>query len=81
VFEAEARFKHSAALHRQKREWIVPPQILEENIDYTKRDFIAKVSEPLPAVICLRKHYCVIDVQAKKMLHLLPLCANNEEYF
>jgi len=56
VFEAEARFQHSAALHRQKREWIVPPQILEENIDYTKRDFIAKVSEPLPAVICLRKH-------------------------
>lgn len=43
MFEAEARFQHSAALHRQKREWIVPPQILEENIDYTKKDFIAKI--------------------------------------
>lgn len=46
VFEAEARFQHSVALHRQKREWIVPPQILDENVDYTKREFIAKVSEP-----------------------------------
>uniref|UniRef100_A0A8C2D4Z0 Desmoglein 2 n=1 Tax=Cyprinus carpio TaxID=7962 RepID=A0A8C2D4Z0_CYPCA len=36
-------FQHSVALHRQKREWIVPPQILEENVDYTKREFIAKI--------------------------------------
>ncbi|XP_016387750.1 cadherin-2-like [Sinocyclocheilus rhinocerous] len=43
VFEVEARFQHSVALHRQKREWIVPPQILEENVDYTKREFIAKI--------------------------------------
>lgn len=43
MFEAEARLQHSVALHRQKREWIVPPQILEENVDYTKRDFIAKI--------------------------------------
>lgn len=42
-FEAEARLQHSVALHRQKREWIVPPQILEENVDYTKKDFIAKI--------------------------------------
>uniref|UniRef100_A0A8C1PAY0 Desmoglein 2 n=1 Tax=Cyprinus carpio TaxID=7962 RepID=A0A8C1PAY0_CYPCA len=36
-------FQNSVALHRQKREWIVPPQILEENVDYTKREFIAKI--------------------------------------
>ena len=35
--------RSSAELRRQKREWIVPPQKLEENIDYTKREFIAKV--------------------------------------
>ncbi|XP_051951196.1 desmoglein-2-like [Xyrauchen texanus] len=43
VFEVEGRFQHSVALHRQKREWIIPPQILEENVDYTKKEFIAKI--------------------------------------
>jgi len=31
-------------LIRRKREWIIPPKPLKENVDYTKRDFIAKVS-------------------------------------
>ena len=36
----------SAELRRQKREWIIPPQKLEENTDYTKKEFIAKVTKP-----------------------------------
>ncbi|XP_036375429.1 desmoglein-2-like [Megalops cyprinoides] len=30
-------------LRRQKREWILPPQRLQENVDYTGKDFIAKI--------------------------------------
>ncbi|KAG7455194.1 hypothetical protein MATL_G00253940 [Megalops atlanticus] len=30
-------------LRRQKREWILPPQKLTENVDYTLKDFIAKI--------------------------------------
>uniref|UniRef100_A0AAY5F2M2 Cadherin domain-containing protein n=1 Tax=Electrophorus electricus TaxID=8005 RepID=A0AAY5F2M2_ELEEL len=33
----------SVALHRQKREWVVPPKILEENVDYTKSGPIARI--------------------------------------
>ncbi|KAL7888147.1 hypothetical protein AOLI_G00031210 [Acnodon oligacanthus] len=43
MLEAEGRADVSIALHRQKREWIVPPQVLEENVDYTKKDFIARI--------------------------------------
>ncbi|TSK58111.1 Desmoglein-2 [Bagarius yarrelli] len=39
----EAKADHSVSLRRNKREWIVPPQILEENVDYTKQLFIAKI--------------------------------------
>ncbi|XP_026062831.1 desmoglein-2-like protein isoform X3 [Carassius auratus] len=28
---------------RQKREWIIPPHKLKENVDYTNREFIAKI--------------------------------------
>lgn len=41
VAVVEAR--HSAGLRRHKREWIIPPQKLDENVDYTKKEFIAKV--------------------------------------
>lgn len=30
-------------LHRQKREWIIPPKKLYENLDYTREEFIAKI--------------------------------------
>ncbi|KAG7455193.1 hypothetical protein MATL_G00253930 [Megalops atlanticus] len=30
-------------LRRQKREWILPPQKLTENVDYTRKDFIATI--------------------------------------
>ncbi|XP_060773614.1 desmoglein-2.1-like [Neoarius graeffei] len=43
VFEAGAKADHSVSLQRHRREWIVPPQILEENVDYTKKPFIARI--------------------------------------
>lgn len=43
VFKARAKADHPISLQRHKREWIVPPQILEENVDYTKQSFIARV--------------------------------------
>ncbi|KAK3545938.1 hypothetical protein QTP70_016959 [Hemibagrus guttatus] len=30
-------------LHRQKRNWIIPPRKLFENVDYTRKDYIAKI--------------------------------------
>ncbi|KAF4088863.1 hypothetical protein AMELA_G00059550 [Ameiurus melas] len=30
-------------LHRQKREWIIPPRKLFENVDYTEDEYIAKI--------------------------------------
>ncbi|XP_041698183.1 desmoglein-2 [Coregonus clupeaformis] len=30
-------------LRRQKREWIIPPTRLKENVDYTSREYIAKI--------------------------------------
>ncbi|KAK3516566.1 hypothetical protein QTP70_021977 [Hemibagrus guttatus] len=43
VFEAGAKADHSVSLRRNKREWIIPPQILEENVDYTKQSSIARI--------------------------------------
>ncbi|XP_060773610.1 desmoglein-2.1-like [Neoarius graeffei] len=43
VFEAGAKSDYSVLLQRHRREWIVPPQILEENVDYTKKPFIARI--------------------------------------
>lgn len=43
VFKAEALAGQNAILRRQKREWIIPPAKLTENVDYTKKEFIAKV--------------------------------------
>jgi len=31
-------------LVRKKREWILPAKPLKENVDYTRKEFIAKVS-------------------------------------
>lgn len=33
-----------AELHRQKREWVIPPKRLMENVDYTGNECIVKVS-------------------------------------
>uniref|UniRef100_A0A4W5NDA5 Cadherin domain-containing protein n=1 Tax=Hucho hucho TaxID=62062 RepID=A0A4W5NDA5_9TELE len=30
-------------LRRQKREWIIPPKRLKENVDYTRQEYIAKI--------------------------------------
>ncbi|TRY91444.1 hypothetical protein DNTS_028221, partial [Danionella cerebrum] len=43
VPEADGNTLRSVALYRQKREWIIPPQILEENVDYKDKEFIAKI--------------------------------------
>lgn len=34
----------AAGFKRNKREWILPPTKLKENVDYTKQEFISKVS-------------------------------------
>ncbi|KAF5892315.1 desmoglein-2-like, partial [Clarias magur] len=39
----EADKGEQRTLHRQKREWIIPPRKLEENVDHTNLDFIAKI--------------------------------------
>lgn len=51
MLTAEAREKTSMTLSRKKREWILPPAKLEENVDYTKKEFIAKVISHLPFLI------------------------------
>uniref|UniRef100_A0AAZ3NMA9 Cadherin domain-containing protein n=1 Tax=Oncorhynchus tshawytscha TaxID=74940 RepID=A0AAZ3NMA9_ONCTS len=43
VSVAVVEARHSAGLRRHKREWIIPPQKLDENVDYTKKEFIAKI--------------------------------------
>ncbi|KAF7690207.1 hypothetical protein HF521_012011 [Silurus meridionalis] len=43
VFEAKAKADHAVSLQRHRREWIVPPQVLEENVDYTKQSSIARI--------------------------------------
>lgn len=30
-------------IHRHKREWIIPPKKLKENVDYTTREYVAKI--------------------------------------
>lgn len=36
---------------RKRREWILPPKPLKENVDYTHEEFISKVSH------CLLIHF------------------------
>ncbi|KAJ8383574.1 hypothetical protein AAFF_G00219540 [Aldrovandia affinis] len=43
VFKAEVEARRHGALRRRKREWILPPTKLLENVDYTKRVSIAKI--------------------------------------
>ncbi|XP_077963642.1 desmoglein-2-like protein isoform X4 [Gasterosteus aculeatus] len=43
MLSAEARENTPRTLRRIKREWILPPSKLWENIDYTGKDFIAKI--------------------------------------
>ncbi|MCI4377104.1 hypothetical protein PGIGA_G00199730, partial [Pangasianodon gigas] len=43
VIWVEADKGELRTLHRQKREWIVPPNKLFENVDYTREEFIAKI--------------------------------------
>ncbi|XP_042339770.1 uncharacterized protein LOC121941115 [Plectropomus leopardus] len=40
---AEAGEKRQRTLRRKKREWIIPPAKLEENVDYTNKKYIAKI--------------------------------------
>ncbi|XP_035271404.1 uncharacterized protein LOC118226145 [Anguilla anguilla] len=54
VFEAEVEARRRTKPRRRKREWILPPTKLQENVDYTKREFIAKIrsdKDDLDAVI------------------------------
>lgn len=43
VIRVDADQAELRTLRRHKREWIIPPRKLYENVDYTKDDFIAKV--------------------------------------
>ncbi|XP_053537555.1 desmoglein-2-like protein isoform X2 [Ictalurus punctatus] len=43
VIWAEASKEELRTLNRQKREWIIPPKKLIENVDYTSNEFIAKI--------------------------------------
>lgn len=67
VFGAEAKTVHSGSLRRYKREWIVPPQILEENVDYTKQIYIARVR--MHSLIC----FYFLPRPLKKITHFATL--------
>ncbi|XP_063075438.1 desmoglein-2-like protein [Engraulis encrasicolus] len=43
ITQVQGYGKELQKLHRQKREWIIPPRKLEENVDETKKEFIAKI--------------------------------------
>lgn len=43
MLSVEAKEDKPKTLSRKKREWILPPAKIVENVDYTKREFIAKV--------------------------------------
>lgn len=44
VIWVEANKRELQTLHREKRDWIIPPKRLMENVDYTKDEYISKVS-------------------------------------
>ncbi|KAJ8279867.1 hypothetical protein COCON_G00069330 [Conger conger] len=43
IFEAEVEARRRVRPQRRKREWILPPTKLVENVDYTKKEFVAKI--------------------------------------
>ncbi|KAJ8376834.1 hypothetical protein SKAU_G00074140 [Synaphobranchus kaupii] len=43
VFKLEAEGAKSSFFRRWKREWVIPPQKLEENVDHTWKTYIAKI--------------------------------------
>ncbi|KAG5849882.1 hypothetical protein ANANG_G00076400 [Anguilla anguilla] len=43
VFKLEAEGAKSSSQRRWKREWVIPPQKLEENVDHTRKDYVAKI--------------------------------------
>ncbi|XP_076135362.1 uncharacterized protein LOC143117500 [Alosa pseudoharengus] len=47
VFRVEAIAGKNATLRRQKREWIIPPTKLMENVDHTHKEYIAKIRSDL----------------------------------
>lgn len=51
VLGVEADKGELRTLKRQKREWIIPPKKLFENVDYTNEKFIAKVSIILQSLL------------------------------
>lgn len=44
VLSNEAKDQRPKTLRRRKREWILPPAKLMENVDYTQKPYITKVS-------------------------------------
>lgn len=44
IFMFNKATQSATGLKRKKREWILPPTKLRENVDYTKQEFISKVS-------------------------------------
>ncbi|KAM3876234.1 desmoglein-2.1-like [Diretmus argenteus] len=43
MISTEVAMGRPKKLRRQKREWIIPPAKLKENVDYTHKEFIAKI--------------------------------------
>ncbi|TSK58113.1 Desmoglein-2 [Bagarius yarrelli] len=43
VFMLNKATQTATGLRRQKREWILPPTKLKENVDYTKQEYISKI--------------------------------------
>lgn len=48
MYSAEAKAERYKKLRRPKREWILPPKNLEENKDYTQKEYIALVLKKHP---------------------------------
>ncbi|XP_028817123.1 desmoglein-3-like isoform X2 [Denticeps clupeoides] len=47
VWKVDSHAVASSLLHRQKREWIIPPLVLTENTDYRNKEFIAQIRSDL----------------------------------
>lgn len=58
VVKASYQKKTAETLLRKKREWTIPPKVLQENKDYTHLSYIARVSHssaPFPNFYCLSR--------------------------
>ncbi|GAA6089836.1 desmoglein-2-like [Tachysurus ichikawai] len=66
VICVEAGKTEPKTLRRQKRDWIIPPKQLLENVDYTKEEYIAKIRSD--EEIRTNIKYSLIGPAAKKQL-------------